>query len=310
VSIAGTGGDEASRSPDPSEHPRPATVRPGPAQLPADSWDSPPATEPGGWSLGPWIPAGPEAAAGDADGPAYQGHRRADPPRRPRLLIVGLVLLALAAIVIVPLVWSSSGEDHPAAVAPAATSGTVAGTSGRSGGDVSLAPATGALGATSAPATSTAGVVVPRPPNPTVPRTTTTLPIMAPMTFEAEGPNVTIAGSAFVSAYPGASNGSIVRNLGRWDDNPGTLRFNSVVIPTAGTYVLTFYAVHIDGEPTRSAQITVSGANPVTATFNASATCCTPTRVTMVLAAGTHTVMVANASGHAPSLDKMVVGRG
>jgi len=310
VSIAGTGnGDDVPPTADPSI---PATVRPGPAQLPADSWDAPAVLPaPGGWSSsGPWIPTGPRKVAGD-----YPGHRRADPSRR-WVPIIGLVLLALVAVVVVPLLWSGSGSGtdpqsdggRSRAGAPAAPSGDVAGTQGQPGGDVSLAPATGAAGATTAPATTAAPAVVVPPPDPS-PVRPTTAPTVSPVTYEAEGPNVTIAGSAFVDAYPGASKGSIVRNLGRWDNNPGTLRFNTVAIPVAGTYVLTFYAVHLDGEPTRSAQITVSGANTVTVTFTANATCCTPVRVTIVLAAGNHTVTVANPAGHAPSLDKLVVSR-
>jgi hypothetical protein len=127
------------------------------------------------------------------------------------------------------------------------------------------------------------------------------------MTLEAEG--AALSGSAWVTNYDGASGGRIVRNVGNWDGNPGTVKF-TVTLPSAGSYVITMWYVHLDGAQTRSAQITVSGANPVTRAFTGSATCCESASLApMSLAAGLHTVTIGNPTGHAPSIDKIAIAR-
>ena len=74
--------------------------------------------------------------------------------------------------------------------------------------------------------------------------------------------------------------------------------------------MITVWYVHLDGEPTRSAQITVSGAAPVTQSFAGSSTCCQSLALAPIsLAAGAHTVTIANPTDHAPSIDKIAIAR-
>ena len=71
-------------------------------------------------------------------------------------------------------------------------------------------------------------------------------PVLAglPATYQADAPVNTLFGVAQTKAYPGASDGVIVRTLGNWGkDGEGALRFNDVVAPVTGTYGLTFYYV-------------------------------------------------------------------
>ena len=116
-------------------------------------------------------------------------------------------------------------------------------------------------------------------------------------------------GSARVDDYPRASGGEIVRNVGRWNGNPGSIRW-SVTLPSAGSYVITVWVVNVDGEHTRSAQISVSGADTVTQSFTATSDCCSSLSLSpMNLAAGLHTVTIGNPTGRAPSIDKIVIAR-
>jgi hypothetical protein len=132
-----------------------------------------------------------------------------------------------------------------------------------------------------------------------------------PITYEAETGANKLAGSATVIAYPGASGGSIVRNIGDWGlaGGPGTLRFENVDVPAAGTYSLTFFHVNIDNERIRTAVITVDGVDPILVTITGSSNCCLSTTIRVTLKQGRNSVTFSNNSAHAPSIDKITISQ-
>ena len=142
------------------------------------------------------------------------------------------------------------------------------------------------------------------PPAPPPPPPFTTL------TIEAESGQLT--GSAWVSdGYSAtASGGLIVRNLGNWGGTPGTLTLNATVFPNQANYTITIHFVHPNGEENRTAQVTVSGVATVTVNFTAQNNgCCFAQAVTINIPAGTRSIRFENPTGHAPSIDKVVITR-
>lgn len=273
--------------------------RSGPVALPADSWDAPPAL--------------PDQTA---------LRRRAGRPPTRVLVAVGAVLAALLAAATLPFLL---GADTPTA-APAAAglptaldeplrisadSSAVATTS-VSGGPLSGGPVAGGpiasaaavppAGPASQPGAQTSAALQPGPPsNPA--------PAFGPIVFEAE--SGTRTGSAAIwDGYPSASGGQLVRNIGNWGGTPGTLRINNVNIPTNGSYTITIFSVHPDGERNRSATVTVSGNAALNVAFTGDENCCQAKVLSNItIAAGTHTITIANPTGHAPSIDRVVISR-
>jgi hypothetical protein len=228
----------------------------------------------------------------------YEGRRRAAAPKSiRRWVVLAAVLVGLGAVVAIPLALFARRDHSEPATADTATRSQPTSADGTTPG-TGLVPATGA----------SARPMTTRPPASTTTATTTRTSVAAfSMTLEAEG--AALSGSAWATNYDGASGGRIVRNVGNWDGNPGTVKF-SVTLPAAGSYVITMWYVHLDGEQTRSAQITVSGVDPVTRTFTGSSTCCERASLpAMSLAAGLHTVTISNPTGHAPSIDKIAIAR-
>lgn len=152
-------------------------------------------------------------------------------------------------------------------------------------------------------------------PSPAASRTTSgpprssTAAAFGPVTFEAEAPGNALGGSAWVDRYPGASGGSIVRNIGDWSSRAGDgfLRFQHISVPVAGTYTLRLFHVNIDNERTRTAVVTVAGQDPQPATPTGSSTCCTGSTLKVQLRKGDNTITVSNPDGHAPSVDRIVL---
>ena len=218
---------------------------------------------------------------------AYEGRRRAASSTSLRMwVILGAVLVGLGAVVAIPLALVAGRDRSEPAAAAETTTGSQPTSADGSTPGASLVPPTGAA---ARPTTT-------RPPAPAF-----------AVTLEAEG--AVLAGSARVTTYDNASGGRIVRNVGLWDGRPGTVKF-SVTLPSAGSYVITMWYVHLDGEQTRTAQISVSGADTVTRAFTGSATCCESASLApMSLAAGSHTVTIGNPTGHAPSIDKIAIAR-
>jgi hypothetical protein len=248
-------------------------------------------------------------------------------------VVVGLIVAGLLAAVAIPFVLSgqasddqptaaglptaldeppqisaSSGSSQPASVATAAAASPLpASPSTTESAEVPTGMATeGTVPGTGAPTTTSA--VAPtsaRPPTTSPPG----VPPFAPVTFEAE--NGTRTGSAGIwDGYPNASGGRIVRNIGNWGGTAGTLTISGVNIPSTGRYTITIYYVHIDGEVNRSATVTVSGNPAQNLSFTGSSTCCqTKVMANLTIGAGVHTILFANSTGHAPSIDKVVVSR-
>jgi hypothetical protein len=259
----------------PSPEPFLPAVRPGPAVLDADSWEA---------------HEGPEPAV-----ETYEGRRRAA-STSVRTWVILAVLIGLGAVVAIPLAIVA-GRDRPETAAAAETT-----TGSRPTSADGTAPGASLVPATGAPARPTTT----RPPAATT-TTSRTSVVAFSVTLEAEG--AVLSGSAWATDYDHASGGRIVRNVGNWDGNPGTVKF-SVTLPSAGSYVITMWYVHLDGEQTRSAQISVSGADPVTRAFTGSAMCCQSGSLPPIsLAAGVHTVTIGNPTGHAPSIDKIAIAR-
>jgi hypothetical protein len=250
-------------------------------------------------------------------------------------VMVGLIVTGLLAAVAIPLVLTgqdgddqptaaglptaldeppqisaSSGSSQPGSVATAAAASPLpASPSTTESAEVAGGtPTEGAGPGTGTPTSTSTSAAAPTS---TPPRTTSppVVPPFAPVTFEAE--NGTRAGSAGIwDGYPNASGGRIVRNIGNWGGTPGTLTISGVNIPSTGRYTITIYFVHIDGEANRSATVTVSGNPAQNVSFTGSSVCCqTKALANLTIGAGVHTILFANSTGHAPSIDKVVVSR-
>jgi hypothetical protein len=213
------------------------------------------------------------------DRPGPPDSDRASRIRR-RWLLSATILLGSAMAVLTPLVL----------VEPGAPTG---------------APVPTTSGLTASDGHSASSTFSPGPPSPSrSPR-----PSMAPLTLQAEAGQV--SGSAQVDAYPGASGGRIVRDIGRWGPGrPGALRFSRVTVPADGTYVLTFFFLNTDGEAKRTAVVTVGAEHAVSVTVTGSAVCCGSARLTVHLQAGENTITFGNRDGRAPSIDRILISTG
>lgn len=130
----------------------------------------------------------------------------------------------------------------------------------------------------------------------------------APATIEAEAPTNRLSGSARVDAYPDASGGRIVHGLGNYHkpQGPGVLRFN-ITAPVDGTYTLTFYYVHLNGDGVRTAVITVDSDPPVSVSVAGSLFCCRSRSLPVHLRSGYNSIAFGNPTDHAPSIDRIVI---
>jgi hypothetical protein len=131
----------------------------------------------------------------------------------------------------------------------------------------------------------------------------------APTTYEAESGQNTLTGSATVVMLPGASGGRLVQDIGAWGSakGDGALRFNNVVVPTTGTYVLTFFFANLNNEPTRTVVITASGPDSIVLTVAGNSTCCASQLVRITLVKGQNSITFSNPAGHAPAIDKIQI---
>ena len=134
-------------------------------------------------------------------------------------------------------------------------------------------------------------------------------PPFEPLTIEAESGTTTGSAHIWVD-YVGVSGLNLVRNLGNWGGEPGTLTLSGIVFPSDGNYTITIYFVHPDGETNRSAQMTVSGVElVVTVEFVGDPNCCQVTEVNVAIPEGTRSITFANEVSHSPSIDKIVIAR-
>ena len=275
---------------------RPSTdiVRAGPTAIAEDSWN--------------------DSALPVLAGVGIGGRHVRASSRRVWVVVVA-VLIGLGAIAAVPFVLTAGPEPAPQAVPdqlPTELDEPPAGFVPEPIVVISPEPLSTGRAATPKP-TSTrtptanatqAAQTTPNPPAPPPPPPFTTL------TIEAESGQLT--GSAWVSdGYSAtASGGLIVRNLGNWGGTPGTLTLNEIVFPNQANYTVTIHFVHPNGETNRTAQVTVSGVATVTVNFTAQNNgCCFAQAVTINIPAGTRSIRFENPTGHAPSIDKVVITR-
>ncbi|MFI5914512.1 hypothetical protein [Dactylosporangium sp. NPDC051541] len=254
------------------------------------------------------IEADAELAAGPADdagGPPDMASRR-----RMVALVAASALVVVAVLAVgvlltddtdrAPLVGRSANYSADAAVPMPGETG------GPAGQSPALSPAPSASSSAAGPTTA--------PPEGTATSGPTGAPKpvrFGPVTIEAEAAGNAIGGSAWVDRYPGASGGRIVRNLGDWDDRrgPGILRFEDVSVPATGTYTVTVFHVNIDNEPRRTLVVAVNDEQARSFALRGGSTCCTASTLRLDLRKGRNTIAFGNPSGHAPSLDRIVVAR-
>lgn len=119
-------------------------------------------------------------------------------------------------------------------------------------------------------------------------------------TYEAEAANNTLSGGAVVANCQPCSGGKDVGYIG----NGGTLVFNGVAAPSAGTYTVTIGYVNGDSAA-RSAQVSFNGAAPVTVSFPSTGgwSSTGTVQVTGVFQNGSNTLAISNPSGWAPDID-------
>lgn len=134
--------------------------------------------------------------------------------------------------------------------------------------------------------------------------------VVQPVTvYEAEAPVNTLTGGAAVGSCTACSNSARVDNLGTSSTASGTLIFNQINVPTAGSYIVTIYFTNGDAIP-RSANISVNG-NTSTLAFigepTGSWSTVKATAVLITLNAGNNTIKFFNSTGLAPSLDRISV---
>ena len=136
---------------------------------------------------------------------------------------------------------------------------------------------------------------------------TTTASATAPppaTSYEAEAAGNTLAGGAVVQTCSTCSGGAKVGFVGEG----GTLTFNSVTVPSAGTYNVTI--AYCDGSAAgRQATVSVNGGAAQTLSFTptGSFTAVGTMTVPLSLQAGANTIEFANPSAYAPDFDRIVV---
>jgi hypothetical protein len=251
--------------------------------------------EPAGDAEPPWLRDTPASNPGDR----YRGRRRLTGSAGRRRMAVAAVLAGAALAVAVPLalVRPRSLAGPPVFVTQSRTDQVSAdGVVPSAAGTTAASPTRIRRGTPS--------------PSQSVRASSAGSAGFAAVTYEAEAGANTVGGSARVATYDRASGGRIVRNIGNWGDprNAGTLRFRNVTAPTDGTYSLTFFFVFLDGEASRTAVITVIGADPISVTVAGGSACCASRAFVVVLRKGANEITFGNPAGHAPSIDKIVIG--
>ena len=123
--------------------------------------------------------------------------------------------------------------------------------------------------------------------------------------YEAEAAANTLAGGANVSTCATCSGGAKVGFVG----NGGTLTFNNITAPTAGTYRVTLiYAT--DG--VRPGLVSANGGAAQTLSFptTGSFTATGALTVSLALNAGANTIELSDPSAYTPDFDRIIVAAG
>jgi hypothetical protein len=125
----------------------------------------------------------------------------------------------------------------------------------------------------------------------------------APATsYEAEAPASTLAGGAVVQTCSTCSGGAKVGYVGEG----GTLTFNGIDVPSAGTYRVTLV---YDTDGVRPALISADGGTARTLSFpsTGSFTATGALTVSLALSAGANTIELSDPSAYAPDFDRIIV---
>ena len=128
-----------------------------------------------------------------------------------------------------------------------------------------------------------------------------TAPALA-TSYEAEAPANTLAGGAVVSTCSTCSGGAKVGFVG----NGGTLTFNGISVPSAGTYRVTL--VYCSGDP-RPAMVSANGGPPQALSFASTGSYNTTGTMTVSLPlnAGTNTIQLGDPTAYTPDFDRIIV---
>ncbi|HUN38248.1 MAG TPA: NEW3 domain-containing protein [Trebonia sp.] len=122
--------------------------------------------------------------------------------------------------------------------------------------------------------------------------------------YQADSASSTLAGGAVAQACTTCYGGEKVGFVGEG----GTLTFNDVTVPTAGTYGVTI--IYCDGSATgRQATVSVNGGPAQTISFTPTGSFTTVGAMTvpLSLAAGTNTIELANPTAYAPDFNEIIV---
>jgi hypothetical protein len=120
--------------------------------------------------------------------------------------------------------------------------------------------------------------------------------------YEAEAPGNTLAGGAVLQACSTCSGGQKVGFVG----NGGTLTFNNINVPSAGTYRVTI--VYCSGDP-RPAMVSVNGGTPQALSFPSTGSFSTTGTMTVPLSlnAGSNTIEFGDPTAYTPDFDRIIV---
>ncbi len=160
------------------------------------------------------------------------------------------------------------------------------------------APAAPASGTNAASPAGTAPA--PRPPTSKAAPPPPAPPVVT--SYEAESSANSLAGTKTFTC-DGCSGGKKIGNIGR---GMGTLQFNGITA-TSGPINVTL--VYVNGEGTRTAQLSVDGAAPISLSFPFTGGWSTvgTLDVTVPAGSGANTLRLFNTAGPAPDFDKIVV---
>jgi hypothetical protein len=278
--------------------------RRGPVFIDADNWDFIPESD------------GPRGTTNET----YAGRRRSVKPTARLALVLGVVLVGVAAATGVEIVLRSSNGHHSAApdlrVSPSYP--------GDEGQVVASTPASGAsaTGRPGQPSTSVSGSASSSPTthligNPSPPVSGSPSASASPsasvsgaafsLTIEAEAAANVTTGSAARTTYPGTSGGQMVGYLGNVGEGAaGTLQVNGVTVPSSGTYTMTIFYV---SSANRTAYISVNGSTPFAQVVTASNGCCSTVAVRVTLQAGANIITFSNPDARCPAIDKLVISQ-
>lgn len=124
------------------------------------------------------------------------------------------------------------------------------------------------------------------------------------VSYEAEATANTLTGGAWKATCSTCSGGYSVNNIG---NNDGTLQFNGVSAPSAGSYTVRVYYKNGDASA-RTGLVSVNGGSAITVTFAPTGSWTTVgyVDVTVSLNAGSNTIkFYHNAGSYAPDFDKL-----